>query len=59
MHPINDGHYAFESVRWPGHFVQDGSLKSSLSFKVTDLATARRQLNLQFEIVKMEKPPTP
>ena len=64
MHPIKNGIYAFESVRWPGYFVQDlsvpfGSVESALKLKQTDLATAKAQRNLQFKLVKKEEKPKP
>jgi hypothetical protein len=51
MHPISDGIYAFESVRWPGYFVEDLSLPKSLKLKKTNLKTAKDKNYLQFEIV--------
>jgi len=56
LHPIKDGIFALESVRWPGYFVQDlsvpfGSVPQALKLKQTSLATAKAQLYLQFNIV--------
>jgi hypothetical protein len=59
MHPISEGIYAFESVRWPGYFVEDLSLQKTLKLKKTGLEKAKGTVNLHFEIVKNEKPLVP